>query len=87
MYFKPMSALNQGRIQPEVEGGGAIWRGGAKNIMKGQRIQENSLVLLNNALVYMFLRIQNETLKKVHLGQDKGRCSSQKGGAKAELSS
>ena len=35
----------------------------------------------------MFPRIQNETLKKEHnLGQDKERCSCQKGGAKAEFS-
>ena len=64
----------QGRIQTKVEGG-ATWRGGAKDTMESERAEgarkflgtfrENSLVfLLNNALVYMFLRIQNESLKK-----------------------
>ena len=48
----------QGRIQPEVEER-AIWRGGAKKKMK------SSLVFLpNSASVYVFPRIQNETLKK-----------------------
>ena len=44
-------------------------------------IQENSLVfLLNNALVYMFPRIQNET--RVHLGQDKGAVLAKKRASK-----
>ena len=47
------STARQGRIQPEVEGGGNLERG---------RLKEN---------------------EKLHLGQDKGRFSCQKGGAKA----
>ena len=64
----------RGRIQTEVEGG-ATWRWGAEtgwklNAPKAREnfwgvVGENSLVfLLNYALVDMFPRIQNETLKK-----------------------
>ena len=60
----------QGRIQPEVEGGGNSERGRRKHDKKCENFwdvtQENSLVfLMNNALVYMFPRIQNKTPKKV----------------------
>ena len=65
----------QGRIQTEVEGGGQLGVGAPKIQSKVSApkarenfwslIQENSLVFpLNSALVYMFPRIQNETLKK-----------------------
>ena len=56
----------------------AIWKGGAKNRLASERAEgarkflgrwsrkfSNSLIfLLNNALLCMFPRIQNETLKK-----------------------
>ena len=68
------SSVNRGGSSLKLRGG-AIWRGGVKDIMKGERaegvgkflrrFQENYLVfLMNNALVYMYPRIQNETLKK-----------------------
>ena len=54
---------------------GAIWRGGAKKKMKSERAEDAKIFwasfnkallvfLLNSALVYVFPRIQNETLKK-----------------------
>ena len=49
--------------------------------MKGKHAKGFSLVfLLNRALVYVF--VHSETLKRVHLGQDKGRSSCQEGGSK-----
>ena len=64
----------QGRIQNEVEGGGNLervrkkqWKVSAPKVRDNfwAVLRENSLVfLLNNALVYMFPHIQNETLKK-----------------------
>ena len=81
------SASNfQAWIQPEIEGG-QFGERGAKSKMENERIegarkfwgfiQENSLVfLLKKPLsLSMFPLIQKETLKKVHLGQDKGCCS------------
>ena len=64
--------------------GGATRRGGAENTMETERVEGARKFLRrysrkfsgNNALVYMFPRIQNESLKKeVNLGQDKGRFS------------
>ena len=65
---------DQGRIQPKVEGGqfgvGAPKRKRKVSTPKAPKnfagfIQQSSLVfLLNSALVYVFPRIQNETLKK-----------------------
>ena len=66
--------VRKGRIQTEVEGG-QLGEGAPKTQLKISApkarenfwgfIRENSLVfLLNNALVYMFRRIQNESLKK-----------------------
>ena len=59
------NGTEQGRIQPEVEGGGAICRVCAKNIMKSKRTEsakssgplfrKNSLGFQSkNALIYMF---------------------------------
>ena len=66
--------VSQGRIQTKVEGG-QLGEGAPKIQLKVSApkarenfwglLSENSLVfLLNNALVYMFLCIQNESLKK-----------------------
>ena len=75
LILPPLRAhLGQGRIQTKVEGGGNLERG-RQNTMESEGAEgarkflgvfgENSLVfLLNNALVYMFLRIQNESLIK-----------------------
>ena len=72
-WFAKINSV-QGRIQTEVEGGqlgeGAPKTQGKISAPKAREnfwgfIRENSLVfLLNNALVYMFRRIQNESLKK-----------------------
>ena len=66
--------LRQGRIQTKVEGGDNLERGRQKTMdserAEGARkflgvFRENSLdFLLNNALVYVFLRIQIESLIK-----------------------
>ena len=87
----------QGRIQPRVEGGGAICRLGAKNVVKSKRAEgaQKSLSLysgkilwffqLNNALIHMFPTFRTKHEKGVHLGQDKGRPSCRKWGAKLSL--
>ena len=89
----------QGRIQTKVEGGGGNLERGAKtqwkvSALKAREnflavIRENSLVfLLNNALVYKFRRIQNESLIKECIWvRIKGAFLAKKGGAKAQFSS
>ena len=65
----------RGGSRPKFKGGGNLERGRQKHSERLARrrratnfwgfIRENSLVfLLNNDLVYMFRRIQNESLKK-----------------------
>ena len=88
----------QGRIQTEVEGGGNLERGRQNHSKKLARrrcakifgaLFEKILwfYLLNNALVYMFRRIQNESLKKECIRVRIGALFLPKGGAKAEFSS
>ena len=86
--------MTRGGSRPKLKGG-QLGKGAQKTQRKVSEeaarktfwvfIGENSLVfLLNNALVDMFPYIQNETLKKrVHLGQNKERCSCKRGTAKA----
>ena len=85
---------NRGGSRPKLKGG-ATWRGGAKDTMESERAEgarkflgtfrENSLVFLQNNVFSP--HSERITEKRVHLLQDKGRFSCQKGGAKAEFSS
>ena len=88
---KEMSKINingaDGRIQPEVEGGGGNLQSGRQEYRDkkflGPLFRKNSLVFqLNNALIHMFPTLRTKHEKRVHLGQDKGRLSCRKWGAK-----
>ena len=85
---------SRGGSSPKLKGGGAICRVGAKTDNEkyarrrrakifGPFFRKTSLGFqLNNALIYMFLTIRTKHEKKLHLGQDKGRLSCRKWGAK-----
>ena len=82
VFFKVYSNCNkqiknicsQGRIQPKVEGGGAICRVGTENITKSKRAEgaQKSLGLYSGKFSgFPIFRTKFE--KRLHLGQDKGR--------------
>ena len=93
----PSPVLTRGGSRPKLKGG-QLGEGGQKHNEKlAPNARENFLghysrklsgFLLNNALVYMFHCIQNESLKKECIRvRIRGAFLAKKGGAKAEFSS